>query len=289
MRLRRHFGEQRLQHQRGRHTGHHDQQDDGREVHRIHHADGKALLGHDQRHLAAGHHADAHFEGITPVEAAELCGQAAADDLGDQRHDDEADAEQQDLRRQAADIGLQTDGRKEDGCKDDIVADIHPALHIGCVIHSTQHDTGNVCTGDIGDAEVFLCNISHGKAEGHAHDGDTLGVRVALVQPLHSVVHHKAHAQCGGKEQQGVEQNLAQTRSGAAAGTQHAGEHHDADDVIYDGGTDDGGAQEAFQVAHLLQGGHRDGHAGGRHDGADEQRAVERRAAHGREAVEGAV
>ena len=38
-----------------------------------------------------------------------------------------------------------------------------------------------------------------------------------------------------------------------------------------------------------LQGCHRNGHAGGGHDGADEQGTVELRAAHGREAVERTV
>ena len=42
-------------------------------------------------------------------------------------------------------------------------------------------------------------------------------------------------------------------------------------------------------MAQLLQGRHRNGHAGGRHDGADEQGTVELRAAHGREAVERTV
>ena len=42
-------------------------------------------------------------------------------------------------------------------------------------------------------------------------------------------------------------------------------------------GTDDGGAEKALQVAHLLQGCHRNGHAGGGHDGADEQGTVELR------------
>ena len=109
---------------------------------------------------------------------------------------------------------------------------------------------------------------------------------VALIQPFHGVVHHKANAQCGGKEQQGVEQHLAQTRTGAAAGTQHAGEHHDADDIINDSGTDDGSAQKTLQVPKLLQGGHRDGHTGSGHNGADEQRPVELRAANCGKAVE---
>ncbi len=84
----------------------------------------------------------------------------------------------------------------------------------------------------------------------------------------------------GGEEQHGVHQHLAQTCAGAGAGAQHAGQHHDADDIINDGGTDDGGAEKALQVAQLLQGRHRDGHAGGGHDGADEEGPVELRAAH---------
>ena len=109
---------------------------------------------------------------------------------------------------------------------------------------------------------------------------------IALIQPLHGVVHYKTHAQCCGKEQQGVEQHLAQTRTGTAAGTQHAGEHHDADDIINDSGTDDGGAQKTLQVPKLLQGSHRDGHTGSGHNGADEQRPVELRAANCGKTVE---
>ena len=99
-------------------------------------------------------------------------------------------------------------------------------------------------------------------------------------------MHHKANAQCGGKEQQGVEQHLAQTRTGAAASAQNTGKHHDADDIINDSGADDGSAQKTLQVPKLLQGSHRDGHAGSGHDGADEQRPVELRAANCGKAVE---
>ena len=111
------LGEHRLECQRGGHAGHHDQQDHSGKVDRVHHADIQALLGHDQCHLAAGHHAHADFERILPAEAADLGGQTAADDLGDEGHDHEADTEQQDAGGQAADVGLQADGCKEDGCK----------------------------------------------------------------------------------------------------------------------------------------------------------------------------
>ena len=113
--LRGHFGKEDLEHQRRQDRGDHDEQDDGSEIDRVHHADLQAFLGHDQGHLAAGHHADTHLEGIAPAETAELCGQTAADDLGDKRDDHKTDAEQQDFCRQAADIGLQADAREKTG------------------------------------------------------------------------------------------------------------------------------------------------------------------------------
>ena len=106
MRHGRHFREQSLQRQRRRNGRDHDEQDDRREIHGVHNADLQALLGNDQRDLAAGHHADADLEGIAPVEAADLCSQTAADDLGQQGHQNKADAEQENFRRQAADVGL---------------------------------------------------------------------------------------------------------------------------------------------------------------------------------------
>ena len=152
-----------------------------------------------------------------------------------------------------------------------------------------RNDTGDIGTGDICNAEVFLGDVGHGKAERHADDGDALGVGIALVQPCHSKVSHNAHAHGSGKEQHRINEHLAQTRAGAGACAQYAGEDYDADDIINDGGTDDGGAEKALQVAQLLQGCHRNGHAGGRHDGADEQCAVKLRAAHRRKAVECAI
>ena len=93
--LRRHLGKECLEHQRRCHAGHHDQQDHSGKVDRVHHADIQALLGHDQCHLAAGHHANADLEGVAPVEAADLGRKAAADDLGDKCYNDEADTEQE--------------------------------------------------------------------------------------------------------------------------------------------------------------------------------------------------
>ena len=110
-----------------------------------------------------------------------------------------------------------------------------------------------------------------------------------MVQPEHGFVDDEADDDGGREEEDGVHQHLHEAGVCAAAGTQHTGEHHDADDIINDGCADDGGAEEALELAQLLQGGHGDGDAGGRHDGADEERPIKLRAAQRREAVEQAV
>ena len=289
MRHRRHLGKQRLQHKRRGNAGHHDQQDNRREIDGIDDADLQPLLGHDQGDLAAGHHADTDLERIAPVEAADLGRQTAADDLGQQGHQNKADAEQENFRRQAADVGFQTDAGEKHGGKDDIVADVNAALDIRCVLHRAKNDARNVRAGNIGNAEVLLSDVGHGKAESNADDGDALGMGVAGVQPLHHIVDDKADADSNQEEERRLDQHTADAGTLARAGAQHAGQHNDADDIINDRRADNGRAEEAFQVAQLLQRGHRDRYAGGRHDRADEQRAVKLRAAHGRKAIECAV
>ena len=61
-----HFREQRFQRQRRGDAGNHDQKDDRRKINRLYNADLKALLGHDQCHLAAGHHTDADLQAASP-------------------------------------------------------------------------------------------------------------------------------------------------------------------------------------------------------------------------------
>ena len=48
-------------------------------------------------------------------------------------------------------------------------------------MQGAKNNTGNIRAGNIGNAEVLLSNVGHGKAERHADDGDALGVGVALV------------------------------------------------------------------------------------------------------------
>ena len=110
-----------------------------------------------------------------------------------------------------------------------------------------------------------------------------------MVQPEHGLVDDEADDDGCDEEEDGVHQHIDEAGVCAAAGTQHAGEHHDADDIINDGCADDGGAEEALELAQLLQGGHGDGDAGGCHDGADEERPIKLRAAQRRKAVEQAV
>ena len=112
---------------------------------------------------------------------------------------------------------------------------------------------------------------------------------VAGVQPLHGVVDDDAHTDGDKEEQHSLDQHAADAGALAGAGTQHAGQYDDTDDVINDRRADDGRAEEALQVTKFLQRCHCDGNAGGCHDGADEQRTVKLRAAHCRKAVERAI
>ena len=66
-------------------------------------------------------------------------------------------------------------------------------------------------------------------------------------------------------------------------------QHDDADDIVDDGGAEDGGAHLALELPHLLQGLHRDADAGGRHDDAHEDGFVEFLRAPGGYAVEAHV
>ena len=112
---------------------------------------------------------------------------------------------------------------------------------------------------------------------------------VALVKPFHGKVDDDADADGDEEEQHGLDEHAADAGTLTRAGAQHAGQHDDADDVINDCRADDGRTKEAFQMAQLLQRRHRDGDTRRRHDGADEQCAVELRAAHRRKAVECAI
>ena len=107
--------------------------------------------------------------------------------------------------------------------------------------------------GDVGNAEVLLGNVGHGKAERNADDGDALGVGVALVKPFHGKVDDDADADGDEEEQHRLDEHAADAGTLTRAGAQHAGQHDDTDDVINDCRADDGRTKEAFQMAQLLQ------------------------------------
>ena len=82
-----HFREQCFQRQRRGDAGNHDQKDDRRKINRLDNADLKALLGHDQGDLTAGHHADTDFKRVSPVETTGSGRQSTADDFCQQRNE----------------------------------------------------------------------------------------------------------------------------------------------------------------------------------------------------------
>ena len=60
---------------------------------------------------------------------------------------------------------------------------------------------------------------------------------------------YKADADSNEEEEHRLDQHTADADPLAGAGTQHTGQHDDADDIINNCGTDDGRAEEAFQMS----------------------------------------
>ena len=116
-------------------------------------------------------------------------------------------------------------------------------------MQSAKNNTGNICAGNIGNAEVFFSDIGHCKAECKADNRDALGVRIAGIEPLHNGMEYKANADSNEEEKRRLDQHSADAGPLAGAGTQHTGQHDDADHIINNCGTDDGRAKEAFQVS----------------------------------------
>ena len=69
---------------------------------------------------------------------------------------------------------------------------------------------------------------------------------IAGIQPLHGAVEHKADTNGNQKEQCGLDQHAADADALTGAGTQHTGQHDNADDIINDGSADNGSAKEAL-------------------------------------------
>ena len=110
----------------------------------------------------------------------------------------------------------------------------------------TENDTGNVSAGNIRNAKVFLSNIGHCKTECKAGNRYALRMGIAGIQPLHDAVEHIADTNGNQKEQRGLDQHAADAGALTGAGTQHTGQHDNADDIINDGSADNGSAKEAL-------------------------------------------
>ena len=115
-------------------------------------------------------------------------------------------------------------------------------------MQGAKNDTGNIRAGNIGDAEVLFSDIGHCKAERNADNGNALGMGVAGIKPLHNRMEYKANADSNEEEERRLDQHTADAGPLTGAGTQHTGQHDDADDIINNCGADNGRAKEAFQV-----------------------------------------
>lgn len=90
------------------------------------------------------------------------------------------------------------------------------------------------------------------------------------------------------KKEAGVEHD-GQRPDGRVLKADDEGEQQDAEHVVDDRGTENGGAHLALELAHFPESFHRDAHRGGGDDGADEHRLEEGVRADGAEAVQAGV
>lgn len=227
-----------------------------------------ALLGHHQGHLAPGHHADAGDHGLVLCHAGEATGQAAADDLGDHGGQQQHQSKDHDLPIHGGQVGLHAHAGKEDGGEDHVGGDGHLLCHELAGLSHVAHDkTGKKGTGNIGHAEELLGAVGHDEAEGQGPHRHAAAVPVVLGNELEELHHSQTHQQ--GEEEEA--RDLHQHQRGAALAGAEAGEegqHHDAQNIVDEGGTEQGRAGLAFQLAHLVEGLHGDAHGGGGEDGA---------------------
>ena len=265
---------QYLQDDRGGDAGHDDQKDDSRKILRGQQPHRQPLLGHDQGHLAPGHHAHADFQAVLKAEAADFCHQAAADDLGDQSHHHEPYGKQQNPYAHMVDAGLQADAGEEHRAEDDVRADFHFPVDIGRVPDGAQNDAGHIGSRDVGNPEIALSRIGEEKAQRKPQDGNPLGMGITVVQLLEYFEYNDAHHQCHDEEQHRGDDHAARIGFRVLEADDKS-QHNDADDIIDDGGAEDRGANLPLQLPHLLQGLHRNADAGSRHDDAGEHCFIE--------------
>ena len=116
-----------------------------------------------------------------------------------------------------------------------------------------EDDAGNISTGDLGNAEVCLGDISHCDAVNQSDDRDTPRVLITLVEPLENMVYAETTDDSDREEQNGLEDDHPDICVGILR-TQNEGEDYDADDIVDDRGTYDGRSYGSVELAQLFEG-----------------------------------
>ena len=133
-----------------------------------------------------------------------------------------------------------------------------------------KDDAGNVCTCDLGNAEVCLGYICHRDTVNKGDDGDTPRVLIALIEPLENVVYAETADDRDREEQNGLEDDHPDVGVGVLC-TQDKCEDYDADDIVDDRGAYDGRSDGSVELAQLLESCDRDAYGSCGHYCSDEK------------------
>ena len=174
-----------------------------------------ALLRNDQRNLTARYHAEADGEGVVHLEAHDLCAEAAANDLGQDRDNGQHDREAEHLDGQALQIGLDADGREEQRREQHIAEHVGLARDIVANISQrAEDDAGEICAGDVGNAEEALCNVTHQQGECNRINRDAAVLMPFLLHLEERLVHDKADDRNEYEERHDTRQHEHRTNRG---------------------------------------------------------------------------
>ena len=114
----------------------------------------------------------------------DLCTQTAADHLGDNCQQHQQQHEYDQLSGQTVQCHCQTDVCEEDRGQEHVGQRVETVDHILVLFQTGYCQTGNECTGDVGNAEADLGNKGQQQAENKCHDVVTAEVLVAGFPPL---------------------------------------------------------------------------------------------------------
>ena len=190
---------------------------------------------HDERHLAARHHAHADLHGIAPIKAAEPRRQRTADDFAQKRDEHKADGEQHKLAGKRIQFRFKPDARKKYGAEQHVGADVHLFSDVFRITDAAQDHARNICARNVRDAEKAFGDIRHAKAQRKPQDRDAARVRPAFVRNAEDLIAYIAEEQREHEKQHGFEHDRDGLRL-AAGHPDNKGQHDDPDHVVDDGG-----------------------------------------------------